>query len=71
MTQPSELTSLIQQLVTQQREDLQEEARRAHEAQLAAIQTEASRECAATEERFVGLIDRVSQRTDAQFQQVH
>ena len=64
MTQPSELTSLLQQLVTQQREDqiAQEEARRAHEAQLAAIQREA-----AAEERFVGLIDRVSQRTDAQF----
>ena len=40
VTQPSELTSLLQQLVTQQREDrlAQEEAKRAHEAQLAAIQ---------------------------------
>ena len=49
MTQPSELTSLLQQLVTQQREDriAQEEARRAHEAQLAAIQREAARERAA------------------------
>ena len=58
--------------MTQQREDrlAQEEARRAHEAQLAAIQREAARERAATEERFVGLIDRVSQRTDAQFQQM-
>jgi hypothetical protein len=58
--------------VTQQREDrlAQEEARRAHEAQLAAIQREAARERAATEECFVGLIDRVSQRTDAQFQQM-
>ena len=46
MTQPSELTSLLQQLVTQQREDriAQEEARRAHEAQLAAIQREAARD---------------------------
>ena len=72
VTQPSELTSLLQQLVTQQREDriAQEEARRAHEAQLAAIQREAARERAAAEERFVGLIDRVSQRTDAQFQQM-
>ena len=72
MTQPSELTALLQQLVTQQREDrlAQEEARRAHEAQIAAIQREAARERAATEERFVGLIDRVSQRTDAQFQQM-
>ena len=62
VTQPSELTSLLQQLVTQQREDrlAQEEARRAHEAQIAAIQREAARERAATEERFVGLIDRVS-----------
>ena len=72
MSQPSELTALLQQLVTQQREDrlAQEEARRAHEAQLAAIQREAVRERAAAEERFVGLIDRVSQRTDAQFQQM-
>src|SRR6185436_4749485 len=72
VTQPSELTSLLQQLVTQQREDriAQEEARRAHEAQLVAIQREAARERAAAEERFVGLIDRVSQRTDAQFQQM-
>ena len=39
VTQPSELISLLQQLITQQREDriAQEEARRAHEAQLAAI----------------------------------
>ena len=67
VTQPSELTSLLQQLVTQQREDriAQEEARRAHEAQLAAIQREAAQERAAAEERFVGLIDRVSQRIDA------
>src|SRR6185312_13424386 len=50
--QPSELTALLQQLVTQQREDrlAQEEARRAHEAQLAAIQREATRECAAAED---------------------
>ena len=39
-------------------------------SQLAAIQREAARERAAAEERFVGLIDRVSQRTDAQFQQM-
>jgi hypothetical protein len=46
VSQPSELTALLQQLVTQQREDrlAQEEARRAHEAQLAAIQREAARE---------------------------
>jgi hypothetical protein len=62
VSHPFELTVLLQQLVTQQREDhlAQEEARRAHEAQLAAMQTEAAREWAATEERFVGLIDRVS-----------
>ena len=48
----------------------QEEARRAHEAQLAVIQREAARERAAAEEHFVGLIDRVSQMTDAQFQQM-
>ena len=72
MTQPSEPTSLLQQLVTQQREDriAQEEARRAHEAQLAAIQREAARERTTAEEHFVGLIDRVSQMTDAQFQQM-
>ena len=72
VTQPSELTSLLQQLVTQQREDriAQEEARRAPEAQLASIQRKAARERAAVEEHFVGLIDRVSQRTDAQFQQM-
>ena len=37
VTQPSELTALLQQLVTRQREDrlAQEEARRAHEAQIA------------------------------------
>ena len=69
VTQPSELTSLLQQLVTQQREDriAQEEARRAHEAQLAAIQREAARERATVEERFVGLIDRVSQRQTLSF----
>jgi hypothetical protein len=51
VSQPSELTALLQQLVTQQREDrrTQEEARRTHEAQLAAIQREAARERAATE----------------------
>ena len=72
MTQPSELTSLLQQIVTQQREDkiTQEETRRAHEAQLLNIQQEAAKERAATEERFVGLLDRVTQRLDAQFQQM-
>ena len=72
VTQPSELNSLLQQLVTQQREDqiAQEETRRDHEAQLAAIQREAARERAAAKEHFIGLIDRVSQRTDAQFQQM-
>ena len=48
----------------------QEEARRDHEAQLAAIQREAARERVAAKEHFVGLIDRVSQRIDAQFQQM-
>ena len=73
VTQPSELTSLLQQIVTQQREDrlAQEETRRAHEALLLAIQQEAARERAATEERFVALLDRVTQRLDAQFQQMH
>ena len=62
VTQPSELTSLLQQLVSQQRED-----RLATEARLTAIQREAALERAASEERFVGLLDRVTQRTDAQF----
>ena len=65
MTQPSELTSLLQQLVSQQRED-----RLATEARLTAIQREAALERAASEERFVGLLDRDTQRTDAQFQQM-
>jgi len=65
VTQPSELTSLLQQLVSQQRED-----RLATEARLTAIQREAALERAASEERFVGLLDRVTQRTDAQFQQM-
>jgi hypothetical protein len=65
VTQPSELTSLLQQLVSQQRED-----RLATEAQLTAIKREAALERAASEERFVGLLDRVTQRTDAQFQQM-
>ena len=55
MTQPSELTSLLQQLVSQQRED-----RLATEAQLTAIQREAAIERAASEERFVGLLDSVT-----------
>ena len=65
MTQPSELTSLLQQLVSQQRED-----RQATEARLTAIQREAALERAASKERFVGLLDRVTQRTDTQFQQM-
>ena len=56
VTQPSELTSLLQQLVSQQRED-----------RLTAIQREAALERAASEEQFVGLLDRVTQRIDAQF----
>lgn len=53
MTQPFELTSLGQQIVSQQREDrlaaeqfwrAQEEARRTHEAQIAALQRDVARE---------------------------
>ena len=55
MTQPSELPSLLQQLVSKQRED-----RLATEARLTAIQREAALEHAASEERFVGLLDRVT-----------
>ena len=55
VTQPSELTFLLQQLVSQQRED-----RLATEARLTAFQREASLERAASEEQFVGLLDRVT-----------
>jgi hypothetical protein len=69
VTQPSELTGLLQQLIQQQREDrlaaeeahrAVEEARRASEAQFAQLQQEAARDRAATDERFTGLLDRVT-----------
>jgi hypothetical protein len=68
VTQPSELTGLLQQLIQQQREDrlAAEEARRAAEAQFAQPQQEAARDRAAADERFAGLLDRVTQRQDAQ-----
>jgi hypothetical protein len=39
-----------------------EEARRASEARFAQLQQEAARDRATADERFVGLLDRVSQR---------
>jgi membrane protein involved in colicin uptake len=67
VTQPSELTDLLQQ----QREDrlaaeeacrATEEARRASEAWFAQLQQEAAHDRAAADERFAGLLDRVTQR---------
>jgi hypothetical protein len=66
VTQPTELTGLLQQLIQQQREDklvaeeahrAEEEARRASEAQFAQLQQEAARDHATTDERFAGLLD--------------
>jgi hypothetical protein len=59
VTQPSELTGLLQQLIHQQREDrlAAEEARRASEARFAQLQQEAARDRAAADERFAGLLD--------------
>jgi hypothetical protein len=79
VTQPTELTSLLQQLLQQQREDrlvaeeapkAAEEARRDSEARFAQLQQEAARDRAAAYERFAGLLDRVTQRQDAQIQQM-
>jgi hypothetical protein len=60
----SELTGLLQQLIQQQREDrlAAEEARRASEAWFTQLQQEAARDHAAVDERFTGLLDRVTQR---------
>jgi colicin import membrane protein len=82
VTQSTELTCLLQQLIQQQREDrlaaeearraaeearrAAEEARRASEARFAQLQQEAARDRAAADERFAGLLDRVTQRQDAQ-----
>jgi hypothetical protein len=79
VTQPTELKSLLQQLIQQQREDrlaaeevrrAAEEARRASEARFAQLQQEAAHGRAATDERFAGLLDRVTQWQDAQIQQM-
>jgi hypothetical protein len=68
VTQPSELTGLLQQ----QREDrlAAEEARRASEARFAQLQQEAARDRATADERFAGLLHRVTQQQDAQIQQM-
>ena len=72
MTQPSELTSLLQQLIEQQREDMRVAEERAEvqrkdtQAQLAQMQQEVARDHAASEVRFAGIIDGVTQRHDAQ-----
>jgi hypothetical protein len=74
VTQPSELTGLLQQLIQQQREDRLaaekacraiEEAHRASEARFAQLHLEAARDHATADERFAGLLDRVTQRQDA------
>jgi hypothetical protein len=67
VTQPSELTCLLQQLIQHQREDMlaAEEAHRASEAQFAQLQQEAARDRAATDEMFAALLDCVTQRQDA------
>jgi hypothetical protein len=79
VTQSSELTCLLQQLIQQQREDMlaaeearraAEEARRASEARFAQLQQEAGCDRATADERFAGLLDRVTQRQDAQIQQM-
>jgi hypothetical protein len=79
VTQPTELTGLLQQVIQQQREDMlaaeearraAEEARRASEAWFAQLQQEAAHDRAAADERFAGLLDRVTQRQDAQTQQM-
>jgi hypothetical protein len=79
VTQPSELTGLLQQLIQQQREDklaaeearrAAEEAHRASEARFAQLQQEAARDRAAADERFASLLDRVTQQQDAQIQQM-
>jgi hypothetical protein len=77
VTQPTELTGLLQQLIQQQREDrlaaeeacrAAEEARRASEVRFAQLQQEAARDCVAVDERFAGLLDHVTQRQDTQIQ---
>jgi hypothetical protein len=71
VTQLTELTSLLQQLIQQQREDrlaaeearrAAEEAHRASEARFAQLQQEAAHDHATADERFAGLLDRVTQR---------
>jgi hypothetical protein len=71
VTQPSELTCLLQQLIQHQREDklvaeeahrAAEEAHRASEARFAQLQQEAARDRAATDEMFAALLDCVTQR---------
>jgi hypothetical protein len=63
MTQPFELTGLLQQLIQQQREDrlAAEEAHRASEARFALLQQKVARDQAAADYRFAGLLDRVTQ----------
>jgi hypothetical protein len=58
VTQPSELTGLLQQLIQQQRED----RLAAEEARFAQLQQEVARDRAAADERFAGLLDQVTQR---------
>jgi hypothetical protein len=71
VVQLSDLTGLLQQLIQQQREDrlatedarrAADEARRVLEARFAQLQQEAAHDRVATDERFAGLLDRVTQR---------
>jgi hypothetical protein len=66
VTQLTELTGLLQQLIQQQREDrlaaeearrAAEEAHRASEARFAQLQQEAAHDRATADERFAGLLD--------------
>ena len=61
VSQSSEFSSILQHILRQQEEDRR---------RMDAIQREAARERAAAEERFAGLLDRVTQTTNAQLQQL-
>jgi hypothetical protein len=75
VTQPTELTCLLQQqredrLAAEEARRVAEEAHRASEARFAQLQQEVARDRATADERFAGLLDRVTQRQDAQIQQM-
>jgi hypothetical protein len=75
VTQPTELTCLLQQqredrLAAEEARRVAEEARRASEARFAQLHQEVARDRATADERFAGLLDRVTQWQDAQIQQM-